>query len=60
LEVDATPTMPQLAAHWVPVVLTVIAAAIASIVPESGLYPLLLLLLGGPIERLLVLSRRRR
>ncbi|MFB2597402.1 TMEM175 family protein [Herbiconiux sp. P17] len=53
LEPDATPTTRQLAVHWVPVGLTLLAAAIAAIAPQSGLYPLLLLLLGRPIERLL-------
>jgi uncharacterized membrane protein len=53
LEPGAAPSTRQLAAHWTPVALTVLAAAVAAAAPQSGLYPLLLLLLGRPIERLL-------
>jgi hypothetical protein len=52
-EPDAAPSPRQLAAHWVPVALTLIAAGVAAVAPEAGLYPLLLLLLGRPIEHLL-------
>ncbi|MCS5718775.1 TMEM175 family protein [Herbiconiux sp. CPCC 205763] len=57
LEPGAAPGNRRLLSHWVGVVLCFIAAGVVGVWPQLGLYPLLLMLLSSPIQRLIVRPR---
>lgn len=48
----SVPTRRELVLHWSPVALTALAAAVAALAPQLGLYPLLLLVLSAPIHHI--------